>query len=346
MILTIATIAGLTSAIVSGDSDNTIQNLAKIEDAKSGDLTFLASPAYEKYFPGTQATAIFVKTGFNKTRDDITYLEVPDPNKAFLTILITYFSPKFDLSGIDASAAIDPSVQLGENVAIGKNVVIEAGCRIGNGTKIYHNSVILKNSSIGENGLIFQNVSIREETVIGDRVILHPGVVLGADGFGFAPDGKGGYIKIPQIGNVVVGDDVEIGANTTIDRAALGSTIIKNGTKLDNLVQIAHNVTVGSNTVMSAQSGVSGSTKVGNNCVLAGQVGLSGHIELSDGVIIGAQSGVSKSINRAGMYFGYPAKEIKTALKLEAHYRSFPSYADRIKELEKKLKELEESRNK
>lgn len=342
MTLSIAAIAGLTSAIASGGSDSAIYNLAKIENAKSGDLTFLASTSYEKYFPGTHATAIFVKPGFKKTRDDIIYLEVDDPYKAFLTVLITHFSPKFELNGIDPSASIDPTVQLGSGVAIGKNVVIEAGCKIGDNTKIFHNTVVSKNCSIGNDGLIFQNVSVREETVIGDRVIIHPGVVLGSDGFGFVPDGKGGYIKIPQIGNVVIGDDVEIGANTAIDRAALGSTVVKKGTKLDNLVQIAHNVTIGSDSVMSAQSGIAGSSTLGNNCIVAGQVGISGHLDITDGVILGAQSGVSKSITKGGMYFGYPAKEHRTALRLEAHIRNFPEYAERIKELEKKIKSLEE----
>ena len=341
MNLTISKIAEVTSAIVYGPKESSISNLAKIEEAQTGDLTFLYHPSYEKYFPNTKATAIFVKPGFAKTREDITYLEVADPNVAFHTILIMFFSPSFPLEGIDSSASIASSVVIGENVAIGKNVVIEDGCRIGSNTKIFHNTVILKDSAVGDNCLIFQNVSLRERTILGNKIILHPGVVLGSDGFGFVPKGDGTYIKVPQIGNVVIEDDVEIGANTTIDRAALGSTVVKKGSKLDNLVQIAHNVTVGESTVISAQAGISGSTKVGNNCIIAGQVGIVGHIEITDNVIIGAQSGVSKALKKSGMYFGYPAKEHGLALRQEAHVRSLPKYAERIKELEDKVKALE-----
>lgn len=340
MKIEISRIAELTSAIVSGKPESTVNRLAKIEEALPGDLTFLSNSSYEKYFPDTKATAIFVKIGFKKVREDIIYLEVPDPNKAFLIVLNAFFTPVRELTGIDATASIAVGVKLGENVAIGKNVVIEEGCTIGAGTMILHNTVIMKNTVLGENCLIYPNVTVREETVIGNRVILQPGVVLGADGFGYAPNEKGQYQKIPQIGNVILEDDVEIGANTTIDRAALGSTIVKRGSKIDNLVQVAHNVSVGSDTVISSQAGIAGSTKVGNNCVLAGQVGLTGHIEIGNQVVIGAQSGVSKSIPQPGMYFGYPAKELKTSLKLEAHIRNLPDYVKRITELEKKLAEL------
>jgi UDP-3-O-[3-hydroxymyristoyl] glucosamine N-acyltransferase len=340
MNLTISRIAELTSAIITGEPASTISRLAKIEEALPGDLTFLSSASYQKYFTATKATAVFVKTGFAKTRTDIIYLEVADPNKAFLTVLVTFFSPQFTIAGVAKTASIAPDVQIGEGTTIGEHVVIEEGCTIGAHCRIYHNTVIMKNSTLGDNCLVFPNVTIREETVIGNRVILHAGVVLGADGFGYAPNEKGEYFKIPQIGNVVLEDDVEIGANTTIDRAALGSTIVKKGTKIDNLVQIAHNVSVGSHTVISSQTGIAGSSKIGNHCVIAGQVGITGHIEIGDKVMLGAQSGISKSITEPGGYFGYPAKELKTALKLEAHVRSLPDYVKRITELEKKLAEL------
>lgn len=334
-------IASITGAVVTGNPEITISGLAKIDEAVSGELTFLYLPAYEKFFATTKASAIFVKPGFIKSRDDIAYLEVQDPNKAFFQILITFFSPDFPLSGIAKSAKVHSTAVLGEGVAIAENVVIGANCAIGKGTKIFSNCVIMDDVQVGENCMVFPNVTIREECIIGNRVILQPGVVIGSDGFGFVPGPDGKYIKIPQIGIVVIEDDVEIGANTCIDRAALGKTIISRGTKLDNLVQIAHNVVVGSDTVISAQAGIAGSAKVGNKCMLAGQVGLNGHISIGDNIIIAGQAGVTKSITQPGMYSGYPAKEHKAALKQEAYIRSLAAYTERIKNLEEKLKAIE-----
>jgi len=189
--------------------------------------------------------------------------------------------------------------------------------------------------------LIFPNVTIREKTKIGKNVIIHPGVVIGADGFGFIPDENGVYQKVPQIGNVVIEDDVEIGANSSIDRAALGTTLIKKGVKLDNFVQVAHNTTIGNNTVFSSQSGIAGSSIIGNNCVVAAQVGIIDHLELGNNIIIGGQSGVTKSLSKSGVYFGTPAKELRTSLRLEAHIRNLPSYLERIKKLENTIEQLE-----
>ncbi len=325
-----------------GDKNLVINNLARIEEAQQGDLTFLYLPAYDKYLASTQASAILVKPGFNKLRNDLSYIEVKDPNKAFSKILIHYMSPSFQLEGIDRSAFIHPSAKIGKNSAVGKNVVISEGCKIGDNVKIFHNTVLLNDVEVGDGSLIFQNVSIREKCKIGKRVIVHSGTVIGSDGFGFFTDEKGVYKKIPQIGIVIIEDDVELGANVAIDRAALGATIIKRGVKIDNLVQIAHNVYVGEDTVISAQSGISGSTKIGSRNILAGQVGLIGHIEIADNVIIMAQSGVSKSITKPGQYFGSPAKEAKNALKLEAHVRNIPDYVDRIAQLENQVKNLTE----
>ena len=327
---------------LTGDPDLIINNLARIEEAKEGDLTFLYLPNYQKYFASTKASAILVKNGFNKTRKDLTYIEVADPNKAFFKILSSYFSPSFPLEGIDSTAFVDSTAIIGSNVAIGKNVVISEGCKIGNNVKIYHNTVLLNEVEIDDGSLIFQNVSIREKCKIGKRSIIHAGSVIGSDGFGFFTDEKNVYQKIPQIGIVIIEDDVEIGANVTIDRAALGATIIKRGVKVDNLVQIAHNVIVGEDTVISAQTGISGSTKIGRHNILAGQVGIIGHIETSDNVIIMAQSGISKTITKPGQYFGSPAKDFKTSLKLEAHIRNLPDYVERIAQLENKIKDLVE----
>jgi UDP-3-O-[3-hydroxymyristoyl] glucosamine N-acyltransferase len=340
--LSLFDIALLVDGVITGNADVFIDAVAKIEDAKEGELTFLYADSFKKFFPGTKASAILVKTGFEKTRGDITYIEVADPNRAFIKVLLTYFSPEFKLTGIDETAYIDKSASVGQNAAIGKNVVIGAGCKIGSNVKIFHNTVISDDVEIGDDTLIFQNVSIREKCFIGKRVIIHPGTVIGSDGFGYVPDANGAYIKIPQIGNVVIEDDVELGSNVSIDRAALGSTIVKKGTKIDNLVQVAHNVVIGEHTAISGQSGISGSSKLGSRCILAGQAGVSGHVELGDGVIVGAQSGVSKSLPKAGIYFGSPAKELKEAKRTEVHIRNLESYAGRIKRLEDELNKLKE----
>ena len=343
MKINIREIASLINGTVYGDSNLDIHNVAKIEDAQTGDLTFLYLPSFEKYFATTKASAIIVKTGFSKSRNDITYIEVESPEKSFFTILKKYFTPDFPLNGIDPTAFIHPTAKLADNVAIGKNVVISSGCKIGANTKIFHNTVISENVSVGNDCLIHANVSIRENCVIGSRVIIHSGTVVGSDGFGYTPNDKGEYEKIPQIGNVVIEDDVELGSNVSIDRAAMGSTIIKRGCKIDNLVQIAHNVILGEDTVISAQTGISGSTKIGKHCILAGQSGLVGHIEIGDNVVITAQSGVSKSILKPGYYLGSPAREMKIAQKINAHIHSLPEYAKKISELESELKKLKEN---
>ena len=339
-------VADFIGGTIYGNKEIEIKSLARIEEAKPGDLTFLYMPVYEKYFANTKASAILVKPGFKKSRKDIVYIEVSDPNKAFSKILIRYYTPEFNLSGIDSSAYVHPNAVVGKNVALGKNVVISSGCKIGDNTKIFHNTVLLDNVEIGSDALLFQNVSIREECKIGNRVIIHPGTVVGSDGFGFFTDEKGVYQKIPQIGNVIIEDDVELGSNVSIDRAALGSTVIKRGVKIDNLVQIAHNVVVGEDTVISSQTGISGSSKIGNHCILAGQVGIVGHIQIADNIVVLAKSGISKSISKPGQYFGIIAQELKPALKLEAHIRNLPEYAEKIKELENKIKELTEVINK
>lgn len=342
MKIKIQEIASLINGSIFGNKNLEIENVAKIEEAKPGDLTFLYLPSYEKFFPDTKASAVIVKTNFNKTRNDITYIEVSAPEKAFFDIIRKYFTPEFPLSGIDPSAFVHQTAKLGENVAIGKNVVISKDCVIGNNTKIFHNTVISENTVIGNNCLIFSNVSIRENCKIGNTVIIHPGTVVGSDGFGYSTDEKGVYHKIPQIGNVIIEDDVELGSNVSIDRAAIGSTIIKRGCKIDNLVQIAHNVQLGEDTVISSQVGVSGSTKIGNHCILAGQAGLVGHIEIGDNVVITAQAGVSKSILKPGYYSGSPAMEMRAYQKMQAQVRFIPDYVERIKQLENQIKSLKE----
>jgi UDP-3-O-[3-hydroxymyristoyl] glucosamine N-acyltransferase len=342
MQISLKEIADFINGKIIGDENLIIHSVARIDEAKSGELSFIYLPAYEKYQDTTNASALIVKPDLKKTRKDLTYIEVEFPDKAFFSIISNYFAPKFELNGIDKSAFVSPLAKIGNNVAIGKNVVISDGCVIGDNTKIFHNTTLFENVEIGSDCLIFSNISIRENCKIGNRVIIHSGTVIGSDGFGYHKNESNQYVKIPQIGNVVVEDDVEIGSNVSIDRAAMGSTIIKKGTKLDNLIQIAHNVIIGENTAISAQSGISGSTKIGNNCILAGQVGVADHTEICDNVILMAQSGVARNVTKPGFYLGSPIKEHRTALKLEAHIRNLPEYVEKIKNLESEIKTLKE----
>ncbi|MBN1300880.1 MAG: UDP-3-O-(3-hydroxymyristoyl)glucosamine N-acyltransferase [Melioribacteraceae bacterium] len=346
MKLTVKDVADLVGGTINGDPDCEISNVSKIHEAAKGDLTFLYLSSYEKYIDTTSASAVIVKKGQAKKRDDLTLIEVDKPELAFQIVIRKYFTYKLKINGIDPSASIDEGVVLGKNVSIGKNVVVSANCSVGDNSTIMHNTVLLDNVKIGASTLIYPNVTVRENCIIGNEVIIHSGTVIGSDGFGYAPRSEGGYDKIPQIGNVVLEDEVEIGSNVSIDRAAIGSTIIKKGTKIDNLVQIAHNVEVGENTAISAQAGIAGSTKLGKNCILAGQVGITGHIEITDGVIIGAQSGISKTITKPGKYFGYPAKELGQSLRLEGHFRNFPLYVERIKKLETEIDSLKKQLDK
>jgi UDP-3-O-[3-hydroxymyristoyl] glucosamine N-acyltransferase len=345
MKLTVKEIADFIGGEVVGNTDFEISSIAKIQEAKAGDLTFLYLPAYAKYLETTQASVVLLNSQFELRRSDLIYIIHRNPNVAFQKIVRKYFTPEIKLYDIDKSAAIHPNAKIGSNVAIGKNVVISENCSVGDNTKIFHNTVLLENVHIGANSVIYPNVTIRENCKIGNNVIIHSGTVIGSDGFGYSPTAEGRYEKIPQIGNVVIEDDVEIGSNVSIDRAALGSTLVKEGTKIDNLVQIAHNVVVGENNAISAQSGIAGSTTVGNNCIFAGQVGITGHIEITSGVIIGAQSGVSKGITKPGKYFGTPAKELSASLRQEAHIRNLADYAERIKMLEKRIAQLESSKS-
>ncbi len=338
--------ADLIGGKIFGNGHITILNVAKIEDALPGDLTFLYLPLYYKYFPATKASAIIVKPDFERTRDDISYIVCDNPNIAFQKIIMHFFTPEVKHFGIDESAFVHPAAQLGKNVSIGKNAVISENCVIGDNSVILHNVTIMENVKIGSNTLIYSNVSVREKCEIGSNVIIHSGTVIGSDGFGFQPDAKGVFHKIPQIGNVIIEDDVELGSNVSVDRAALGSTIIKKGVKIDNLVQVAHGVTIGENTVISGQAGISGSAKIGRNCMLGGQVGVAGHLELGDFVQVGAQSGISKSLTKPGAYMGTPAIEIKKFFRLNAHNHNLQEYADKIKTLENRLQELEEKINK
>ena len=323
-----------------GDPDIIITGVAKIEEARKGELTFLANPKYFKYLETTNASAVLV----SKDSPPVTlpHIKLPDPYIGFLNILNKFYpaeKPKFN--GIHTSAVLATDVKLAENVTIGPLVYIGDKTEIGRNTIIYPGCIILQKVKIGDDCILYPNVTIRDGCKVGDRVIIHNGTVIGSDGFGFAPHGDG-YVKIPQMGIVEIEDDVEIGANCTIDRATMGATMIRRGCKIDNLVQIAHNVVVDENTVIAAQSGISGSTKVGKKVTIAGQVGIVGHIKIGDGAILAAKSGVSKDVPANEVWFGYPAHPIMRQKKIEACVHNLPEMVKKIHTLEKMILNLEE----
>ncbi len=341
MKLTLKEAADFVGGVVYGNPNLEITGIAKIEEAKSGELTFLYLPGYEHFLTTTNASALLISPKFSRTREDISYIEVQDPNAALNRIIKKHFNPIINIEGQDKSAWIHYTAKVALSASIGKNAIVSEGCEIGDNSIVLHNTVLMDNVKIGRNCLIYPNVTIRENCVLGDNVIIHSNTCVGSDGFGYIPNAAGEYEKVPQIGNVVLEDDVELGSNVSIDRAALGSTLIKKGTKIDNLVQIAHNVVVGENSIIISQSGIAGSAKLGKNCIIAGQAGVVGHIELADGVTITAQSGVSKSIDKAGKYRGTPAAPLGETLRIESHIRNLPSYAEKIKKLEEKIAFLE-----
>ena len=337
MQLKITDIAKLVGGEIAGDKSLTVSSVNKIEEAEEGQLTFISNPKYAKYIETTGASVVLVSNDFVDTNKTI--IRVDNPYLAFLKILRIFHPGQTIIEpGIHPMAVIDPTSQLGENVAISAHVFVGKNCKIGNNVKLYPCVVISDNVEIGDDTVLYPNTTVREQVKIGKNVIIHNGTVVGSDGFGFAREGQI-YHKIPQVGIVVIEDNVEIGANCTIDRATLGETRIKKGVKLDNLVQVAHNVVIGENTVIAAQTGVSGSTKIGKDVIIGGQVGFVGHIELGDNTSVGAQSGVSKSLPPNAIYFGCPAKPIMQAKREEAALRKLPELLKRVSELERKLKE-------
>ena len=335
----ISEIARLVSGTIVGAADIEISNVAPIESAGPNDLTFLANPKYAKFLKETKASAVLVPKG--EWDSPAALIVVEDPYFAFTQVLQKIFPLALDQPlGIHPTAVLGENVTIGEDVSIGAFVVIENNARIGDGTTIFPFTFVGRNSQIGEKCTIYPNVSIRDRIQIGNRVIIHSGTVIGSDGFGFAFR-NGIYHKIPQIGIVIIEDDVEIGANCAIDRAALDKTRISKGTKLDNLIQIAHNVNIGEDTVIAGQSGISGSTKIGNHVVIAGQVGFVGHITVGNGSMFGAQAGVTKSVPENVVYSGYPAREHRKQLKIEAGIQKLPELLKRIRVLEKRLELLE-----
>lgn len=328
---------------VEGNADAAVGSFGKIEEAQAGQLSFLANPKYEEYLYSTRASIIIINEAQElKQPIGATLIRVPDAYSAFATLLDKYQQiQRQQLTGIQQPVYIAASAKTGEHVFIGAFAYLGEKVIVGNGVKIYPNVFLGDNVVIGENSTIHPGVKIYHDCVIGKNVTIHAGTVIGSDGFGFAPQADGTLKKVPQIGNVIIQDGVEIGANTTIDRATIGSTLIKAGAKLDNLLQIAHNVEIGNNSVIAAQSGISGSTKIGNNVMIGGQVGIVGHIKIADGTKINAQSGVSKSIKTPNSAVtGSPAFDYTSALRSQAASRNLPELEKRVIELEKMLKEM------
>ncbi len=331
-----------------GNTDIEITRLAKIEDAESGDITFVSNPKYASHLASTSASAVLISKSasfkeLSSLSENIRLIKVDDPYLSFLKLVeVFYPAPASIQKGVHSSAHVAKSAEINNEAAIGAKVVIGERCKVGRNASLHPGVVLYDDVQIGDDCLLYANVTVREQCKIGARAIIHSGTVIGSDGFGFAPKQDGSYDKIPQRGTVVIEDDVEIGANCAIDRATIGETRIKRGVKLDNLVHIAHNVVIGENTVIAGQTGISGSTKIGVNCVVAGQVGFTGHIQVADRTTVGAQSGVSKSIPKSGTtVFGYPAKEHLQALRMEGALRQLPELLVEIRELKKKLEERE-----
>lgn len=308
-----------------GDPNVKVNNISKIEEGKINTLSFLSNPIYEKYLYSTESSIVLINKDLVLKKENIspTLIVVEDSYKSFADLLNYIVKQKKEKTGISKNAFINKTAKIGKNTYIGDGAYIGENVRIGKNVKICPQTFIDDNVTIGDGTRLFAGVKVYFDSVIKENCIIHAGAVIGSDGFGFAPQSETDYKKIPQLGNVIIEENVEIGANTTIDRATMGSTIIRKGVKLDNLIQIAHNVEIGENTVMAAQSGVSGSTKVGKNCMIGGQVGIAGHLTVADNVKIAAQSGIGKSITKVGEILqGSPAFEIKSYQKSYVIFRN------------------------
>lgn len=333
-------IADFISGKIEGDENTTVNTFAKIEEGRKGAISFLSNPKYTHYIYETESSIVLINNDVVLDKQvKPTLIRVDNAYECVAKLLQLYDSVRPKKIGIDSLAFISDKAKIGENVYIGAFACIGDNVVIGDGCRIYPNTVIGDNAKIGNNCLLYPHVSVYEGCIIGNNVTIHSGTVIGADGFGFAPNTEG-YDKIPQIGTVTIEDNVEIGANTCIDRSTMGSTIIRKGVKLDNLIQVAHNVEIGENTVMSAQVGIAGSTKVGSWCMFGGQVGLAGHITIGDKTFLGAQSGVPGNIKGNETLIGTPPMEPKAYFKSQAIFRKLPDLYKQINEMQKQLDEL------
>jgi UDP-3-O-[3-hydroxymyristoyl] glucosamine N-acyltransferase len=338
-------IASFLSGEIEGNPDVSVNTLSKIEEGVTGSLTFLSNPKYTPYIYTTQASVVLVNRDFVPEQPiNATLIRVDDPYSSLAILLTMVSQAKASKKGIDPQSSIAATATLGENLYVGAFTVIGQNANIGNNTQLHAQVYVGEGVKIGSDCIIYPGVKILDDCVIGNGCILQPGSIIGSDGFGFAPQGSGDYQKIPQIGNVILEDNVEIGANTTIDRATMGSTIIRKGVKLDNLIQIAHNVEVGTNTVIAAQTGISGSTKIGGNCMIGGQVGMAGHLKIADGTQIGAQSGIAHSVVDASTpLFGSPSMPHVKFARSYAIYKKLPELNQEIGALRKELEALKKN---
>jgi UDP-3-O-[3-hydroxymyristoyl] glucosamine N-acyltransferase len=333
-------IALIVNGKVEGDSNASVASFGKIEEAEEGQLSFLANPKYEDYLYTTKASVLIINEAYElKQPVTTTLIRVKDAYTAFATLLAKYQEiMQQQMTGVQEPSYISKTASYGQNIFIGAFAYLGENVKIGNNTKIYPQVYIGDNVTIGDNCIIHPGVRIYTDCKVGNHITIHAGAIIGSDGFGFAPQADGSFKKVPQIGNVVIEDHVEIGSNTTIDRATIGSTIIRSGAKLDNLIQIAHNVEIGNSSVIAAQAGISGSTKIGKGVMIGGQAGIVGHIQLGDGAKVNAQSGVSKSIEAGKAVTGSPAYDYTSALRSQAITRKLPELEKRVKELEGLMK--------
>ena len=339
-------IAAFLRGTVEGDPEVKVSNFSKIEEGKPGTLTFLANPKYEHHIYHTEASIVLVNQDFTPTEPiHTTLIRVENAYTALAQLLNMVEQAKSKKSGVDSTAFIAPTASVGEDCYIGNMAYIGERVKLGNNCQVYPFAYIGDNVEIGDNTILYPHVTVYHDCRIGQHCILHAGSVIGADGFGFAPEGEQ-YKKIPQLGNVVIEDNVEIGANTTIDRAVMDSTIIRQGVKLDNLIQIAHNVEVGENTIMAAQVGIAGSVKVGKHCMFGGQVGLAGHIQIADDVTLGAQAGVISSVKEATTLLGAPAIQARNFMRSSAIFNRLPELYRTIGQLQREVETLKKEINK
>lgn len=338
MKFTASQIAGILEGDLEGNPDIAVDKLAKIEEGEHGSLTFLANPKYTPYIYTTKSSITIVNRDFVAEHNlSTTLIKVDDAYESFSKLLSYYDQVKSNKIGIEDPSFIDKTATYGENCYIGAFSYIGENSKLGNNVKIYPNAFVGDNVILGDNVIVFAGGKIHSDSIIGNNCVIHSGAIVGSDGFGFAPNANGEFNKIPQTGNVILEDNVDVGAGTTIDRATLGSTILRKGVKLDNQIQIAHNVEIGEHTVIAAQSGVAGSAKIGKHCMIGGQVGIVGHITIGDNVRIQAQSGIGRNIKSGEIIQGSPALTYGDYNKSYVHFKNLPKIINRINELEKKI---------
>jgi UDP-3-O-[3-hydroxymyristoyl] glucosamine N-acyltransferase len=342
MEFTAGTIAGFLQGEIVGNPEIKVNTVAKIEEGQPGALSFLANPKYEHFIYTTKSSVVLVNRDFKPASPiSATLIRVNNSYEAFASLLTLVEQSKPRKKGIHPTAIIEPSAKIGENCYLGAYSYIGENCEIGEGSRIYPHVYIGDNTKIGKNCLFYSGVKIYHECKVGNDCTIHSGTVIGSDGFGFAPQSETEFMKIPQIGNVVIEDNVEIGANVAIDRATMGSTVIKKGVKIDNLIQIGHNVEIGENTVMAAQTGIAGSSKIGKNCMFGGQVGIAGHLTIADGTKIGAQAGIGSKVKEENsVILGTPAFDYKEFLKASVVFKKLPDLKTKVDNLEKEVESL------